>query len=178
MIVIYLEIFWVFFMTNILGYGGGPATIPLIQHEVVEVYGWLTETEFTEVLAMGNALPGPIATKMAGYIGFMQGGILGAAIALIATVVPSVILMVALMSVLVRYQDSPQVKKLTLYIRPTVAVLLGAIAIQLLISGWQTISHIHFIIIAVASYLCLEKFKVHPALVVVGTLVYGALLLS
>ena len=175
---VYLEIFWVFFMTNILGYGGGPATIPLIQHEVVEVYGWLTETEFTEVLAMGNALPGPIATKMAGYIGFIQGGILGAVLALIATVLPSVILMVALMSVLTKYQDSPQVKKLTLYIRPTVAVLLGVIAIQLLISSWQTISQIHLVIIAAASYLFLEKFKFHPALVVVGTLVYGALLLS
>jgi len=176
--VIYLELFWVFFMTNILGYGGGPATIPLIQHEVVEVYGWLTETEFTEVLAMGNALPGPIATKMAGYIGFMQAGVLGALIALIATIVPSVILMVAMMSVLIKYQDSPQVKKLTLYIRPTVAVLLGAIAIQLFMSSWQAISQIHLIIITIASYLCLEKFKVHPALVVVGALVYGALLLS
>ena len=177
MTVIYLELFWVFFMTNILGYGGGPATIPLIQHEVVEVYGWLTEVEFTEVLAMGNALPGPIATKMAGYIGFVQAGVLGSIIALVATVLPSVILMVALMSVLMKYQDSPQVKKLTLYIRPTVAVLLGAIAIQLLISSWQTISQIHLIIIAVASYLSLERFKIHPALVVVGTLIYGGILL-
>ncbi|MCL1991459.1 MAG: chromate transporter, partial [Spirochaetes bacterium] len=52
---IYWQIFRVFFVTNILGYGGGPATIPLVQHEVVEVLGWLTEAEFVNVLAMGNA---------------------------------------------------------------------------------------------------------------------------
>lgn len=175
---IYLEIFWVFFMTNILGYGGGPSTIPLVQHEVVEVFGWLTEAEFTEVLAMGNALPGPIATKMAGYIGFIKGGFFGAVVALIATVLPSILLMLALMSTLMKYRESPQVKRLTLYIRPTVAVLLGAIAIQLLMFSWQGMSQIHLIILAVASYFCLEKFKIHPALVVVGALGYGALLLG
>ncbi|MCL2853401.1 MAG: chromate transporter [Defluviitaleaceae bacterium] len=175
---IYLQIFWVFFITNMLGYGGGPATIPLVQHEVVEVFGWLTEAEFAEVLAMGNALPGPIATKMAGYIGFMQGGVLGAVIALAATIMPSIILMLALMGVLMRYRESPQVKRLTIYVRPTVAVLLGAIALQLFFSGWQSIGWLHMVILIAASYACLEKFKVHPALVVLATLVYGAMLLG
>ena len=51
------------FVSNILGYGGGPASIPLIQKEVVDRYHWLTVKEFSEMLAIGNALPGPIATK-------------------------------------------------------------------------------------------------------------------
>ena len=62
---IYVEIFLAFFIPGIVGYGGGPASIPLIEYEVVERYGWLTVDEFAEVLALGNALPGPIATKMA-----------------------------------------------------------------------------------------------------------------
>ena len=175
---IYIQIFWVFFITNMLGYGGGPATIPLVQYEVVEVFGWLTEAEFAEVLAMGNALPGPIATKMAGYIGFMQGGALGAAIALVATVIPSIALMLALMSVLMHYRESPQVKRLTLYVRPTVAVLLGSIALQLFVSGWHAVGLTHMVVLTVLSFVCMEKLKVHPALVVMGALVYGALLLG
>ncbi|RKJ34138.1 chromate transporter, partial [Butyricicoccus sp. 1XD8-22] len=74
---IYIQIFLAFFYPGILGYGGGPATIPLIEHEVVENYGWMTTSEFSEVLALGNSLPGPIATKMAGFIGYEVGGVLG-----------------------------------------------------------------------------------------------------
>ena len=73
---IYLQIFFAFFIPGILGYGGGPASIPLIEHEVVDQYEWMTTSEFSEVLALGNALPGPIAPKMAGYIGYDIGGIL------------------------------------------------------------------------------------------------------
>ena len=175
---IYLQVFWVFFITNMLGYGGGPATIPLVQHEVVEVFGWLTEVEFAEVLAMGNALPGPIATKMAGYIGYLQGGVLGAVIALGATVLPSILLMLALMGLLMRHRESPQVKRLSLYVRPTVAVLLGSIALQLFVSGFRLMSPVHLSLLTVVSALSLEKFKVHPALVVLGALVYGAVFLG
>lgn len=80
---IYIQLFMAFFVSNILGYGGGPASIPLIQKEVVDRYHWLTVKEFSEMLAIGNALPGPIATKMAGFIGYQQAGILGSVIALL-----------------------------------------------------------------------------------------------
>ena len=83
---IYWQLFLAFFIPGILGYGGGPASIPLVEHEVVEKYEWMTTQEFSEVVALGNSLPGPIATKMAGYIGYTEGGILGAVIALFATV--------------------------------------------------------------------------------------------
>jgi chromate transport protein ChrA len=72
---LYWEIFMAFFIPGIVGYGGGPASIPLIHFEVVHRYGWLTVEEFGDVLALGNALPGPIATKMAGYIGYEIGGL-------------------------------------------------------------------------------------------------------
>jgi len=176
--VIYLELFWVFFITNMLGYGGGPAIIPLVQHEVVEVFSWMTDVEFAEMLAMGNALPGPIITKMAGHIGLMKGGLLGAAVALIATVMPSLFMMLGLMGILMRYRESTQVKRLTIYVRPTVAVLLGTIALQLLISSSQMMPPIHLIIITVAGYLALERFKIHPAIVVACALIYGGIFLG
>ena len=97
---IYWSIFLAFFIPGILGYGGGPASIPLVEKEVVDRYSWMTTQEFGEVLALGNALPGPIATKMAGYIGYMEGGILGAFVGLFASVAPSLILMIALMMTL------------------------------------------------------------------------------
>src|SRR5690625_6768189 len=75
---IYWEIFKANFIANILGYGGGPATIPLLEYEVVNRYEWFTVNEYSEMVALGNGLPGPIATKLAGYIGFEVGGYFGA----------------------------------------------------------------------------------------------------
>jgi len=175
--VIYLQIFWVFFISNILGYGGGPSIVPLIQHEVVTVYGWLTSARFDEIFAMGNAIPGPIAPKLAAFIGYDQAGVLGALIGLTATVGPSVLLMVLLMGLLKRHQDSPQVKRLTRYIRPAIAVLIGDMALRSLFSAWTGLGPIHMLILAGASLLCLTKLKVHPALMVLGALIYGAVFL-
>jgi len=174
---IYLRIFWVFFVANILGYGGGPSIVPLIQHEVVTVNGWLTAAEFAEIFAMGNALPGPIAPKLAAYIGYGQAGIIGSLTGIVATVAPSAILMVLLMGILTRHKDSPQVQRLTRYIRPTIAVLLGDVAVRSLLLAWDGVGPLHMFILAGASLLLLTKIKAHPALIVLGALIYGAVLL-
>lgn len=175
---IFVHIFWVFFMTNLLGYGGGPATIPLIQKEVVERYEWMTVQEFNEAFAMGNALPGPIATKMGGYIGFQEGGYLGAALAVLATVAPSLILMITLMGILYKNRTSPRVKRMTSYVKPTIAVLLGVMAFQAFSDAYVQISFLHVLLLAAASYWMMEKARVHPGLVVLCSLLYGAVFLS
>src|SRR5699024_12748981 len=144
---IYWQIFKANFIANILGYGGGPATIPLLEHEVVHKYEWFTVSEFSEMVALGNGLPGPIATKLGGYIGFEMGGVFGAFIGVFATVAPSMILMIALLGLLMRYKDSPKVKRLTQYIRPTLAVLLGVMTYQIFMNAYETSGLHHTIII-------------------------------
>ncbi|QEY21599.1 chromate transporter [Psychrobacillus sp. AK 1817] len=173
---IYWQLFLAFFLPGILGYGGGPASIPLIEHEVVENYQWMTTQEFSEVVALGNSLPGPIATKMAGYIGYAEGGILGATIALFATVAPSLILMISMMAVLLKYKEAPEVKNLTKLIRPVIAVLLGVMTIQFAQESLDGIGIISTLILIVGSYLLLEKVKLHPAFVIIIALVYGAVI--
>lgn len=171
---IYWEIFKANFIANILGYGGGPATIPLLEHEVVHKYEWFTVSEFSEMVALGNGLPGPIATKLAGYIGFELGGVLGAFIGVFATVAPSMILMIALLGLLLKFKDSPKVKRLTQYIRPTIAVLLGVMTFNFFMSAYETSGILHTIIIAVFSFFALERFRISPVFVILGALIYGA----
>ncbi|MBY0096910.1 chromate transporter [Mesobacillus maritimus] len=175
---IYLKIFWAFFVPGILGYGGGPASIPLIENEVVDEYGWMTVNEFSEVLAIGNALPGPVATKMAGYIGYTQGGVLGAAVGVFATVAPSLMLMLGLLSLLMKYKESPRVKRLTIVVRPVIAVLLGVMTYDFFLSSYEDVGAFQTILIGGISYLLMEKLKVHPAYVISGALIYGALVLA
>lgn len=175
---IYLQLFLAFFIPGILGYGGGPASIPLIEKEVVDRYGWLTVKEFSEMLALGNTLPGPIATKMAGYIGYEQAGVLGAAVTIVATVAPSLVLMLTLLGLLMKHKESPKVHRLTIYIRPVIAVLLGIMTVEFFFTSyvgaglWQTL------LIGTGAYLLLDKLKLHPAYVIGLGLCYGLLFLS
>jgi chromate transporter len=175
---IYIKIFWAFLIPGILGYGGGPASIPLIENEVVDEYGWMSVNEFSEVLAIGNALPGPVATKMAGYIGYTQGGVFGAAVGVFATVAPSLMLMLGLLGLLMKYKESPRVKRLTVVVRPVIAVLLGVMTYDFFQSSYEDIGAIQTMIIGGLAYLLMEKLKIHPAYVIVAALIYGALVLA
>ncbi|WP_226037096.1 chromate transporter [Aquibacillus saliphilus] len=175
---IYWEIFLAFFIPGIVGYGGGPASIPLVENEVVDRFGWLSVHEFSEMLAMANALPGPIATKMAGYIGYEQGGVLGSFIGVFAIVAPSLILMIVLLTILMKFKDSPKVKKMTMIIRPTIAILLGVMAFNFFQTSYQDSGLGQMLLIAVISFVLMEKLKVHPAFVILAALGYGAIFLG
>ncbi|CDQ38888.1 MULTISPECIES: chromate transporter [Virgibacillus] len=174
---IYWEIFLAFFIPGILGYGGGPASIPLVENEVVTRYGWMNVQEFSEVLALGNSLPGPIATKMAGYIGYDVAGIPGAAIGVFATVAPSLLLIIVLLGILYKYKNSPKVKRMTLYIRPVIGILLGVMAWRFFSESYEGIGLWQTVILTVVSYLLIERVKLHPAFVIGGALIYGGFFL-
>lgn len=175
---IYWEIFMSNFIANLLGYGGGPATIPLLEYEVVSRYEWYTVHEFSEMVALGNGLPGPIATKLAGYIGYDQAGFLGAGIGLFATIAPSMIMMGALLGILMKFKDSPKVIKLTRYIRPTIGVLLGVMTYDFFFSSYESAGIWHTVLIGVVSLLALERWKMNPAIVVLCALAYGAIFIG
>jgi len=175
---IYWNIFLAFFIPGILGYGGGPASIPLVENEVVDRYGWYTVQEFSQILALGNSLPGPIATKMAGYIGYDVGGVLGAIIAVFATVAPSLILMIILLKILLKYKNSPKVKRLTSYVRPIIAILLGVMAWDFFVESYEGIGIWQTVWIGVISFFMIERWRIHPAIVIVAAFVYGGLVLA
>ncbi|QPL45258.1 chromate transporter [Halomonas sp. A40-4] len=175
---IYWELFLAFFIPNIIGYGGGPAIIPLIETEVVGRYGWMTAQTFAETLALGNALPSPIATKMAGYIGYEVAGIGGAFVAVAATVIPTLLLMLGALGLLYRHRNSPRVKRMSQWVRPVIAMMMGWLTLGFLLESVNSSGMMHTLIIGVIAGIALIRFKTHPAFVVVGALVYGGLFLG
>ncbi|MCM3588433.1 chromate transporter [Mesobacillus maritimus] len=170
------KLFMAFFRVGLLGYGGGPSSIPLVHKEVVEKYKWLTSDEFSDILALGNALPGPVATKMAGYIGYRVGGITGMFNALIATVVPTIILMILLLTSLNAYKDEPWVNGMAEAVVPVVAVMLFVLTWGFIKKsgksklgwGWSSV-------LILISLVLLEGINLHPAILIFVLLV-GALL--
>lgn len=175
---IYWQIFLAFFIPNIVGYGGGPAIIPLIEAEVVGRYGWMSGQEFAETLALGNALPSPIATKMAGYVGFEVAGAGGAVIAVLATVLPSLVLMLGALGLLYRYRNSPKVQRMSQWVRPIIALMMAWLTLNFFLEGMDGAGLIHMLVIATAAAIALLWFRVHPAFVVLAALIYGGLLLG
>ena len=92
----YWQLFISFLKTGFLGFGGGMAILSLIQHEVLR-YGWMTETEFADVVAISQVTPGPIGINCATYVGYtVTGSVWGSVVATAAVILPSLIIMLLL----------------------------------------------------------------------------------
>jgi len=171
----YMDIFMAFFRSGLLCFGGGPASIPFVYREAVERYKWMTDEEFAEVVAIGNTLPGPINTKMAGYIGYRVGGILGLLIALVGAVLPTAILMIVLMTTLSRFSDEVWARGMTRAMVPVVGVMLSVVGWQFLSIaakglGWSvTIAHVFIV------GLLIFFVQPHPAIILAGLFVWAFL---
>ena len=86
---IYLQLFLSMFQIGLFSVGGGYVAIPLIQHQVVELHGWLSATEFTDIITIAEMTPGPIAINSATFVGIRVAGIPGALVATFGCVLPS-----------------------------------------------------------------------------------------
>ncbi len=164
------KLFVSFTKVGVFTYGGGPSMIPLVQEEVVGVHKWMTIEEFTDTLAMGYALPGPIATKMAGYVGYKVAGTLGMLVALFGTVFPSLVMMMVLALAFMRYKDAPAIKAMLTAVRPAVVGMLVVVVWEMFpksVTSWHTS------LIAIATFAALNFLNVHPALAIVATAALG-----
>ena len=156
---------------GIFGFGGGPALIPLMKSECVDIRGWLTEQQFLDALAAGTALPGPLAAKMSVHVGVVAGGAPGAAVAFAAVMGPPALMMLVLAAILARTKDHPATKGALVAVKPVVIALLAWTAIDLApmgLTNWRTI------VLGVAALAAL-LLKVHPALVLASAVLIGAL---
>lgn len=153
-----------------LGFGGGPAVVPLIKAEAVDRYQWMDNEEFTNALAIGNALPGPIATKMAAYIGYKVAGWLGVLAALVGTVAPTVIVVVLLGTLIIKYSNSPELKAMLKAVRPVVVVLVAQTAYDMGKKSFPTYSTWG---IAAVTVVLLYLANIHPAFIIVAAMLFG-----
>ncbi len=163
-----LSIFAAFFRAGMLGYGGGPSSIPLIHKEVVTRYGWLHDDEFADILALANTLPGPIATKMAGYIGYRIGGIAGMFNAIAATVVPTCLLMVVLLTTLANFQQLSWVAGMTKAVVPVVGVMLAVLMWEFIKKAAADLGWVKNIWLCAISFAAMEWFHFHPGIIIFG----------
>jgi chromate transporter len=118
------RIFVLFTRVAIFSWGGGPASLALMQRETTAV-GWVTPAEFADAVAFGNSLPGPIAPQVSAYVGYKLCGVWGAVAAAVGTVVPTTVLMLILVALFFGLKDSPTIKAMLTAVRPVVIGLLA-----------------------------------------------------
>ncbi|MBU8908234.1 chromate transporter [Desertibacillus haloalkaliphilus] len=164
---VYLQLTIGLARSGVLGYGGGPSVIPLIEHEAVKKYNWMTSEEFGDTLALANTLPGPIATKMSAYIGYKVKGSMGAFVAILAHILPSIVAMIGLLSFLYSFRDSAIVSGMVQAVTPVVAVMLAVMAFSFLKKASNGLGTKGMLATALLCLILLELLVIHPGIVIV-----------
>ncbi len=164
-----------FLRIGLLGFGGGPSMIPLVRAEAVTRYAWMTDDEFGDVLAIGNTLPGPIATKMAGYIGYRVGGVFGCINAVVAVVLPCVLAMIALLGLFTRYRDQRWIQGMSEGVIPVVMVMMAQLTWDFFAKSRAALGWLATLIMGGIAGGLIYWLDVHPGLVI-GAILVAALL--
>ncbi len=175
------HLFWSFSKVGMLGFGGGPSMIPLIQEEVVEAQRWLDKEEFLDAFALGNTLPGPIATKLAGYVGYKVAGPLGATFGILGLVLPTVLAMILLLGLYLRFRNLPQVAGFLRGVRPVVIALLALVVWEFAPRAFgaptEWWSNWALWVIAGLAFMLSVRFNVHPGVLILASGAVGAVFL-
>ena len=168
-----LAIFISFAKIGAVAYGGGPSMVPILKAEVVERQKWIKTDDFMDALAIGNALPGPIVTKMAAAIGYRKAGWPGAISALIGMILPSALALIALLGFVSLVRDNPMVKSMLKGLRPVVVAMLAYAAWDMAPNALKDYPTIAIAIVALALMILTP---IHPALIIVAGAVVGVVL--
>ena len=182
---IYLQLFISFFKIGLFGFGGGLAILSLIQHEVL-AYGWMSEQEFVDIVAISQVTPGPIGVNCATYVGYTAtGSVWGSVLATCAMVLPGLVIMLTLCKLYLvlstRFADNLYFQNTLRYLRFAVLGLIAAAALLLItpatfIDRWSVVLFAGVFVLTVLPQLIRSKQPVvkqivttlsHPILLIV-----------
>jgi len=189
------KIFVLYARVSLFSWGGGPASLALMQREstaalwvppgATEAVPWVSPLEFSDAVALGNALPGPIAPQVSAYIGYKMAGVPGAVAAAAGTVLPSTVLMLFMIVYFFRIKDSILVQSMLRAVRPVVVGLLLWTAYDMAytvfgvkkfgFAGSVTMGWDKLLIVLVAFGL-LTLTRINPAFVIFGAAVLGGVM--
>ena len=158
---IYAQVFWTFFKIGLFNFGGGYPMISFIQNEVVFHHAWLSNAEFTDIVAVSQMTPGPIGINMATYTGYSAtGSSWGAAIATLAVCLPSFIIMLLLANYFLKHQQTPSVQAVFKGLRPAIIGLIAAAA--LVLCNAENFVDIKSVLLFVLAFVLTARYKLHP----------------
>ena len=193
--ILYLQLFWEFFKTGLFAVGGGMATIPFL-YNMADATGWFTRNDVANMIAVGESTPGPIGVNMATYVGYVTGSgegglpfaILGAAVATLGLITPSVIVILIIASFLKAFRNNRYVDSAFYGLRPASTGLIAAAGLSVVAANLLDLEaafgldffNIKGIILAVILWVLTNKVKqtkrLHPILFILASAAVGVAL--
>lgn len=166
-------LFGVLFLVNLFTIGGGYVMLPLLHGFFVEQFGWMTNQEFTDAVAIGQVTPGPL-TVMNAFIGYKVAGLAGAVTATAGSYLPSLIVTTFVTKYYLKFKTSKVVSSVFRGIKPVVVGMLLAVCLNL---GKTSLVSPIPVAICLGTFALMALTKIDPTLIVLAAGVAGATLL-
>lgn len=175
------DLFIVFSRVALFSWGGGPASMGLMQRETVSI-GWVTPEEFADALAVGNALPGPIAPQVSAFVGYKLAGLPGAISAVTGTILPTTLLMLVMIVFFFGIKDSPTVAAMLQAVRPVIVGLLlwtvytmaySVFSVSKLGWGGGLLGNWDKVLISIVAFALLTATEINPVFLVIVAAIFG-----
>ena len=181
---IYLRLFWEFFKTGLFAVGGGMATLPFL-YDISDRTGWFTHAQLADMVAVSESTPGPIGVNMATYVGFLTGGVGGAAVATLGLIAPSIIVILIISAFLEKFRDSRYVNGAFYGLRPASTAMIlaaGVLVVKAAFLPAGALASLDWRLLALAAALvALTDFveqtkKLHPIVFILASAAVGVAL--
>ena len=181
----YWQLFYEFFLIGLFAIGGGMATLPFLRDLGARTQ-WFTAEQLIDMIAVSESTPGPIGINMATYVGYTTGGVPGSILATLAMVLPSLLIVTLIAKVLETYRESRLVQSVFYGIRPASVGLITAAALSIFVIAILQIDVFNAtrqaidlirpkrILLAVALFFAIRKWKPHPVTTIAISAVIGA----
>ncbi len=183
----FLQLYLSFFKIGLFSFGGGYATLPLIEEEIVNTHGFLSYQQFIDLLVVAEITPGPIGINSASFAGHQVAGWAGATVATLGVVTPSIILVLLLGYLFKRYKDLPVVKGFVDGLRPASVALIASAAVTILLTAffgetslpidWANFNWFSLIVFSASLYL-LQRYEVNTLKIILLSGVMGGIFYS
>ncbi len=182
---LYLQLFFEFFKTGLFAVGGGMATLPFL-YDMADRTGWFTAAQLADMIAVSESTPGPIGVNMATYVGFVSGGPLGAVIATLGLITPSIIVILIVAAFLKSFRDNRYVNAAFFGLRPASTAMVASAGVTvvtsaLLYAGSTGLAAVNWKAVALAAVvLVLTRWvkptkKLHPIVFILFSAVVGVI---
>lgn len=177
---ILFDLFLSFVQIGLFSVGGGLASIPLIQEQVVNIHAWMSIAELTDLVTIAQMTPGPIAINSATFVGTRIYGVIGAIIATLGCIIPSCILVLLLGKLYFKYKNLSIIHGVLSGLRPAIIALIASAGMDIFLTMAfpNSITDVNFVGIGIfiGAIIVLTKTKIDPIVVMLSSGVIGALL--
>ncbi|MGI6327488.1 MAG: chromate transporter [Dethiobacteria bacterium] len=170
---IYSELFISFFKIGLFGFGGGYSMLALLEREIVQLHGWLSATEFVDIIAVAEMTPGAVAINSATFVGYQIAGLAGAAISTFGVILPSLLLVIPVAKLVTLFYQNESLQNALHGIHPAVLALIGLAAY---VVGIHSIIDIKSALIGGGSLMLLIFTRIHPLILIALGAVAGTVL--